>query len=96
MAQQQQMAPNLPYPVSFSSGSSGSGSSGFAGSTAAMASSYPGLAEYMGLELSESVIRANMPEYLPENQARSGAIVPLQTVNSASSRVSIRTHLKKG
>lgn len=25
---------------------------------------YPGLAEYMGLELSEDVIRANMPEYL--------------------------------
>jgi hypothetical protein len=25
---------------------------------------YPGLAEYMGLEFSESVIRENMPEYL--------------------------------
>ena len=30
--------------------------------------SYPGLAEYMGLELSEEIIRANMPEYLPGNQ----------------------------
>jgi len=30
--------------------------------------SYPGLAEYMGLELSESVIREIMPEYLRGNQ----------------------------
>jgi len=29
---------------------------------------YPGLAEFMGLELSEDVIRSNMPEYLKENQ----------------------------
>lgn len=29
---------------------------------------YPGLGAYMGLELSEDTIRANMPEYLPENQ----------------------------
>jgi len=36
---------------------------------------YPGLAEYMGLELSEDVIRANMPEYLPENQS----LVPRQS-----------------
>jgi len=28
-------------------------------------SAYPGLGEYMGLELPEDVIRANMPEYLP-------------------------------
>lgn len=28
-------------------------------------SPYPGLAEYMGLELSEAEVRANMPEYLP-------------------------------
>ena len=27
--------------------------------------SYPGLAEYMGLELTEAEVRANMPEYLP-------------------------------
>jgi len=31
--------------------------------------SYPGLAEYMGLELSESVIRENMPEYLKNQPA---------------------------
>ena len=31
-------------------------------------STYPGLAEYMGLELTEDIIRANMPEYLPSNQ----------------------------
>jgi len=30
-----------------------------------MTASYPGLAEYMGLELSEAIIRENMPEYLP-------------------------------
>ena len=29
---------------------------------------YPGLAEYMGMELSEAIIRENMPEYLPGNQ----------------------------
>jgi hypothetical protein len=29
---------------------------------------YPGLAEYMGMELSVNVIAANMPEYLPQNQ----------------------------
>lgn len=31
--------------------------------------SYPGLAEYMGMELSEGVIRENMPEYLPGNES---------------------------
>ena len=30
---------------------------------------YPGLGDYMGLELSEDVIRANMPEYLVVPQA---------------------------
>ena len=35
---------------------------------APVAASYPGLAEYMGLELSEALIRENMPEYLPANQ----------------------------
>ena len=29
---------------------------------------YPGLAEYMGMELSEAIIRDNMPEYLTNNQ----------------------------
>ena len=35
---------------------------------ASVAASYPGLAEYMGLELSEALIRENMPESLPGNQ----------------------------
>lgn len=39
---------------------------------------YPGLAEFMGLELSESVIRENMPEYLRENQQ---ALLPRQSVS---------------
>lgn len=29
---------------------------------------YPGLAEFMGMELSEEIIRENMPEYLAQNQ----------------------------
>ena len=33
--------------------------------TAPSGSNYPGLAEYMGLELTEAEVRANMPEYLP-------------------------------
>ena len=33
--------------------------------TAPTGSNYPGLAEYMGLELTEAEVRANMPEYLP-------------------------------
>merc|ERR1719510_373420 len=37
-------------------------------------SAYPGLAEYMGLELSEDMIRANMPEYLPSNQQNAVAV----------------------
>ena len=31
-------------------------------------SAYPTLGDYMGLELTEDVIRANMPEYLPASQ----------------------------
>lgn len=34
---------------------------------------YPGLAEYMGMELSEALIRDNMPEYLPHSQT---AVLP--------------------
>lgn len=33
------------------------------------ASAYPTLGEYMGLELSQDIIRANMPEYLPGQNA---------------------------
>merc|ERR1719347_469874 len=33
--------------------------------------SYPGLADYMGLELTEAEMRANMPEYLPVAVAQS-------------------------
>jgi len=35
---------------------------------AAQGPAYPGLAEYMGMELSEALIRDNMPEYLPNNK----------------------------
>jgi len=64
---QQSMAPPvpsqpmaaLPYPSAPSSSSS---------------SAYPGLAEYMGLELTEDIIRANMPEYLPTNQQNAVAV----------------------
>ena len=37
----------------------------FTAPTAPTGSNYPGLAEYMGLELTEAEVRANMPEYLP-------------------------------
>ena len=39
---------------------------------------YPGLAEYMGLELSDDVIRQNMPEYLEQN--RTTALIQLPQV----------------
>ena len=39
---------------------------------------YPGLAEYMGLELSDDVIRQNMPEYLEQN--RTTAMIQLPQV----------------
>ena len=47
-------APSAPYASYASSASAGSNTG-----------SYPGLAEYMGLELTEAEVRANMPEYLP-------------------------------
>lgn len=52
-------------------------------------SAYPGLAEYMGLEFSEEIIRANMPEYLPKNQqqallARSSNQVAIASPSTAS------------
>ena len=50
------------------SGSAGSTSGSTSGSNAGAGGFYPGLAGFMGLELSEDVLRANMPEYLPENQ----------------------------
>lgn len=51
-----QPSQSLPYPIN--PGQPAVGAGGF----------YPGLADFMGLELSEDMIRANMPEYLPENQ----------------------------
>jgi len=54
----QQQVPQLPPQVA--------GGQGVASPSAPVA--YPGLAEYMGMELSEDIIRANMPEYLPQNQ----------------------------
>ena len=61
-----QPAASLPYPISPQDFSSQN------------VSVYPGLAGYMGLELSEDVIRENMPEYLPENQA---ALLPRPSVS---------------
>lgn len=55
----------LPYPLS--------------PNQAMMSSMYPGLADYMGLEFTENIIRENMPEYLP---------IPLQ-------QVSLHHHHKK-
>ena len=67
---------SLPYPIInptawagvSTSGSAGSISGSTSGSNAGAGGFYPGLAGFMGLELSEDVLRANMPEYLPENQ----------------------------
>ena len=47
-----------PHSATYPSAHSASGGSTHTGS-------YPGLAEYMGLELTEAEVRANMPEYLP-------------------------------
>lgn len=44
---------------------------------------YPGLADFMGLELSEEIIAANMPEYLRSNQVAvpsNNAMAPVQTM----------------
>jgi len=51
-----QQASSLPYPINPAQPAVGAG--GF----------YPGLVDFMGMELSEEMIRLNMPEYLPENQ----------------------------
>jgi len=40
---------------------------------------YPGLAEYMGLELSDDVIRQNMPEYLEQNHTTAMIQLPQNT-----------------
>jgi len=40
---------------------------------------YPGLAEYMGLELSDDVIRQNMPEYLEQNRTTALIQLPQNT-----------------
>jgi syntenin-1 len=55
---------------------------------------YPGLGDYMGLELSEDVIRANMPEYLVVPQASSqltsttpgGFVAPISSSSPAYTR----------
>jgi len=67
----------LPYPVA--------PQPALTGTTGGM--DYPGLAEYMGMELSEAIIRENMPEYLPGNQTavavREGGFVAPVSGNSA-------------
>jgi len=67
---------SVTYPSAPSAPSAPSGPSGpSAGSP--HTGSYPGLAEYMGLELTEAEVRANMPEYLPAVvQSSSIATVP--------------------
>ncbi len=62
---------SLPYPIHPES--------------AASAPVYPGLGDYMGMELTEEVIRANMPEYLPQpaaNQQPGGSSASASSVAS--------------
>merc|ERR1719309_172177 len=63
--------PNAPYPhniPALSSSTTPSYSSMTNTTSMTPGQAYPGLAEYMGMELSEAVIRDNMPEYLANNQ----------------------------
>jgi len=61
---------------------------------------YPGLGEYMGLELTQAMIRENMPEYLPNNQSAvslplsnsAGFVAPI----SGSSQGLVRAHVSHG
>lgn len=66
----------LPYPVAPQPALTG----------AIAGAAYPGLAEYMGMELSEAIIRENMPEYLTGNQTavavREGGLVAPVSGNS--------------
>jgi len=59
----------LPYPPSPSAPPPSA-----AGSTRAVSPAYPGLAEYMGLELTPEEIALNMPEYSANNQQTSLAL----------------------
>ena len=62
-AQEQAASNGMPTPHSASYPSAPSATS--SASAVSNTGSYPGLAEYMGLELTEAEVRANMPEYLP-------------------------------
>jgi len=62
-----QPSPVPPYPA-LAPGSPAYPSAASSSPTAPAAAAYPGLADYMGLELSEALIRENMPEYLPQAQ----------------------------
>jgi syntenin-1 len=61
--------------------------------------SYPGLAEYMGLELTEAEVRANMPEYLPAvvqsssiaTVPRSGLVAPISGLTTGLAKAQV-TH----
>ena len=55
---------------------------------------YPGLAEYMGLELSDNVIRQNMPEYLEQNRTTAMIQLPQVMIFSRKNR-QIQFHEKK-
>jgi len=79
-AQEQAASNGMPTPHSATYPSAPSATSAPYASSASAGSntgSYPGLAEYMGLELTEAEVRANMPEYLPAVvQSSSIATVP--------------------
>jgi len=75
---------SLPYPVQPPSSLPPPGYSGVVTHgppQVAQHTTYPGLSEYMGMELSEGVIRENMPEYLPGNQ-QSALSLPSTTSTS--------------
>jgi len=76
-AQEQAASNGMPTPHSATYPSAPSAPYASSASAASNTGSYPGLAEYMGLELTEAEVRANMPEYLPAVvQSSSIATVP--------------------
>jgi len=80
MQAQEQAASNAmptPHSVTYLSGPSAPSAPSGPSAGSPHTGSYPGLAEYMGLELTEAEVRANMPEYLPAVvQSSSIATVP--------------------
>lgn len=94
-----QSSSNLPYPPQSSSSSLYPSAPPPTSASNGQSPVYPGLGEYMGLEFTEEVIRANMPEYLitpmPSNQVsssnstaggNSGVIAPLSSTSPGFAR----------